>query len=64
MLDVWSWSRGGGMGGVGYLPEAGGPLENARVNLKALAFMSSVEAEIREEQRPHREQRARMARRH
>lgn len=48
---MWSWSRGG-MGGVGHLPEAGGSLAQASVNLAALAYCNQIAAEV---ERPARD---------
>lgn len=43
MLEVWEWSRGG-IGGRGYLPEAGGYLDQAARNMDIIAVGNATAA--------------------
>ena len=50
MLDVWQLYRGGGGGmggGPGFLPDAGGAMDQPTAMLKAFGVMSAAEARMR-----------------
>lgn len=46
MIRLWRLYQGGGMG-AGYLPDAGGTMDQAAVMIGAFAVMSRVEAQIK-----------------
>ncbi len=48
MLSLWRMYQGGGMGGVGHLPDPGGSMDQPVVMIEAFNLMSNIEAELRE----------------
>lgn len=48
MLQLWRMYQGGGMGGVGHLPDVGGTMDQPVVMIEAFNLMSGIEAELRE----------------
>jgi hypothetical protein len=51
MARLWGQYRGGGLGGVGHLPEAGGTGDQAAIMLDAFALMSEAVRPFEEKDR-------------